>query len=97
MKKYIDELLAHLESEHPDLFTELHGWSARREWRDMELQMARQNRFIFRHMPRIMARLDEHLVVSRTTTSSYHEQVKIPVFVVEEIRIIHCWKEEEKP
>lgn len=89
MKKYLDDLLSALEAYHPDLFKELNGWSARREYLDLQLQIARQNRFIMRHMPHVLAVVSEHRVVDTDTIGTHHEQEKIPVVVIRQPEIIH--------
>lgn len=91
MKDYVDELLSRLEQDYPEIFDELHGWSARRGHGDMKLTIARQNRFIFKHMPRLLARVPEHGVVDRETIGSHYDEEQIPVVVIQQKEIIH-WK-----
>lgn len=89
MRHHLDELLLQLESRYPEIFDELHGWSARREYGDLKLQLARQNRFIMRHMPNILAQVNEHNVVDTDTIGTHHEQEKYPVVVIRQKEVIH--------
>lgn len=90
MKDYMDELLSQLEAEHPDIFNELHGWSARRQYGDLRLQLVRQDKFILKHMPTIMAHVPEHRVLNIETIGDMRDQVPVPVIFVSEKIIYHC-------
>lgn len=88
MKDYVDELLIRLEVEHPEIYAELHGHSARRNYGDMKLEIARQQRFIMRHMPTIWAKVDESRVVNQEVVN------EIPILYVREKIIYHFRKTE---